>query len=79
MIVVRGNITSLPVNFAGSRPATKSLAVTATWATASSTNLCSNAGSAHRGRPIKPANLLDCVRNTRSTNVPHTPPAAKSP
>ena len=36
---VRGNITNLHVNFAGSRPATKLLAVTATWATASSTNL----------------------------------------
>src|ERR1700687_4265967 len=38
---VRGNITNLRVNFAGSRPATKSLALTATWATASSTNLSS--------------------------------------
>ena len=39
--VLRGNITNLRVNCAGSRPATKSLAVRATWATASSTNLCS--------------------------------------
>ncbi len=31
-----GNITNLRVNCAGSRPATKSLAVTATWATAPS-------------------------------------------
>ena len=38
-----------------------------------------NAGSAHRGRPIKPANLLDRVRKTRSTNVRHTPPTTKSP
>jgi hypothetical protein len=38
---VRGNITNLRVNFAGSRPATKSLAATATCATASSTNLAS--------------------------------------
>ncbi len=38
---VGGNITNLRVNCAGSRPATKSLAVSATWATASSTNLCS--------------------------------------
>jgi hypothetical protein len=36
---VRGNLTNLRVNCAGSRPATKSLAVTAAWATASSTNL----------------------------------------
>jgi hypothetical protein len=36
---VRGNITNLRVNFAGSRPATKSLVATATCATASSTNL----------------------------------------
>jgi hypothetical protein len=35
-----------------------------------------NAGSAH---PIKPANLLDRVRKTRSTNLAHTPPATKSP
>ena len=33
-----GNITNLPVNFAGSRPATKSLAAAATWATGLSTN-----------------------------------------
>ena len=38
---VRGNITDQRVNFAGCRPATKSLAATATWATALSTNLCS--------------------------------------
>lgn len=38
-----------------------------------------NAGSAHRGRPIKPASLLDRVRKTRSTNVRHTPPETKSP
>ena len=38
---VGGNITNLCVNCAGSRPAPKSLAVTATWATASSTNLAS--------------------------------------
>ena len=36
---VRGNITNLHVNCAGSRPATKSLVATATYATASSTNL----------------------------------------
>jgi hypothetical protein len=36
---VRGNLTNLRVNCAGSRPATKSLVATATWATASSTNL----------------------------------------
>ena len=39
--VVRGNLTNLRINCAGSRLAAKSLAVTATWATASSTNLCS--------------------------------------
>jgi len=38
-----------------------------------------NAGSAHRGRPIRPANLLDRIRKTRATNVRHTPPATKSP
>jgi hypothetical protein len=37
----RRNITNLRVNFVGSRPATKSLAAAATWATASSINLCS--------------------------------------
>ena len=36
-------------------------------------------GSAHRGSPIKPANLLDRVRKLRTTNLPHTPPATKSP
>ena len=38
-----------------------------------------NAGSAHRDRPIMPADLLDRVRKTRSTNLRHTPPATKSP
>ena len=36
---IGGNITNPRVNCAGSRPATKSLVATATWATASSTNL----------------------------------------
>jgi hypothetical protein len=40
MIAVgRGNITNLPVNFAGSRPATKLFAAKAIWPTALSTNL----------------------------------------
>jgi hypothetical protein len=38
-----------------------------------------NLGSAHRGRPIKPANLRGRVRKSRSTNLRHTPPATKSP
>jgi len=38
-----------------------------------------NAGSARRGHPIKPANLLDRARKTRSTNLARTPPATKSP
>jgi hypothetical protein len=38
-----------------------------------------NAGSAHRGRPIKRASLLDRVRKMRSTNLARTPPATKSP
>jgi hypothetical protein len=38
---VRGNLTNLRINCAGSRPATKSLAVRAIWTMASSTNLCS--------------------------------------
>jgi hypothetical protein len=38
-----------------------------------------NAGSARRGHPIKPTNLLDRARKTRSTNVRHTPKATKSP
>jgi hypothetical protein len=38
MIAAVRNITNLRINFAGPRPATKSLAVTATSATASSTN-----------------------------------------
>jgi hypothetical protein len=69
---VRGNITDQRVNFAGSRPATKSLAATATWATALS-NLCS--------MPVLPIAvvLLDRVHKTRSTNLGHTPPATKSP
>jgi hypothetical protein len=37
-----------------------------------------NAASAHRGRPINLANLLDLVHKTRSTNVRHAPPATKS-
>jgi hypothetical protein len=36
---IGGNITNLQVNCAGYRPATKSLAVTATWPTVSSTHL----------------------------------------
>jgi hypothetical protein len=38
---VRGNITNLRVKFVGSRPATKSLAAAAPWATGLSINLCS--------------------------------------
>ena len=38
-----------------------------------------SAGSPQRGRPIKPANLLDRVHKTTSTNLRHTPPATKSP
>jgi hypothetical protein len=38
-----------------------------------------NAGSAHRGRPIKLANLLDRARKSRSTNLRHIPTATKSP
>jgi hypothetical protein len=45
-----GNITNLRVNCAGSRPATKSLAVTATWATVPSTYL--------RSIPILPVVLV---------------------
>jgi hypothetical protein len=79
IVAVRGNITNLRVNFAGSRPATKLLVAAATWATGLSTNL--------RSTPVlpvvvirsSPANLLDRVRKMRSTNVGHTPPATKSP
>jgi len=38
-----------------------------------------NAGSAHRDRPIKPADLLDRVRKTRPTDLGHTLTATKSP
>jgi hypothetical protein len=38
-----------------------------------------NPGPAHRDRPIKPANLLDRARKTRSTNFRNAPPATKSP
>ncbi len=38
-----------------------------------------NAASAHRGRPIKPANLRGRVRKSHSTNLRHMPPATKSP
>jgi hypothetical protein len=38
-----------------------------------------NPGPAHRDRPIKLANLLDRVRQMRSKNLRHTPPATKSP
>lgn len=38
---VRGKLTNLRINCAGSRLAAKSLAVRAAWAPASSTNLCS--------------------------------------
>jgi hypothetical protein len=38
-----------------------------------------NTRSAHRGRPIKPANLLDRVRKMPSMRLRHAPPATKSP
>jgi hypothetical protein len=38
-----------------------------------------NAGSAHRHRPINPANLLARGRKTAQTNVGHRPPATNSP
>jgi hypothetical protein len=74
-----GNITNLQVNCAGYRPATKSLAVTATLGYSSLNTSPLNSGPAHRDRPIKDANLLDRVRKTRSTNIRHRPPATKSP
>ncbi len=37
-----------------------------------------NAASAHRGCPIKPANLPGGMRESRSTNL-HMPPVTKSP
>jgi hypothetical protein len=76
---VRGNLTNLRINCAGSRPATKSLAVRATWGYGFLNKSLLNAGSAHRGRSIKPANLHDRVRKTHSTNLRYTPPATKSP
>ena len=38
-----------------------------------------NAGSARRGHPIKPTNLLDRARKTPSIRIGHAPPATKSP
>jgi hypothetical protein len=76
---VRGNITNLRVNYAGSRPTTNSLAIRATWATAFVNISLLSTGSAHRRRPIEHANLLHRVRKTRSTNLRHIPPAPKSP
>jgi hypothetical protein len=76
---VRGNTTNLRVNFVGSRPATKSLAAAATWATGLSTNL--------RSMPVLPIVVAQSspstfsirVRKPRSTNGGRTPPATKSP
>jgi hypothetical protein len=76
---VRGNITNLRVNFTGSRPATKLLAAEATWATGLSTNLCSIPVLPIAVVPIKPANLLDRVRETPPTHLGNKPPAPKSP
>ena len=75
---VRGNITSLRVNFVGSRPAIKSLPAAATWGYSLVNKSLLNADSPHRRRPTKPVNLLDRVRKTPSTNVGHRPPATKS-
>ena len=75
---VRGNLTNLRINCAGS---------TGHQITRRQGHLgygflnksLLNAGSAHRGRSIKPANLHGRVRKTRSTNLRYTPPATKSP
>jgi len=75
---VRGNITNLRVNCAGSRPATKSLAVTATWATGLSTNLRSMPVLPIVIAPSSPSTFSTRVRKTRSTNAGRTPPATKS-
>ena len=76
---VGGNITNLRINCAGSRLATKSLAVTGDLGCSFVNKSPLNAGSAHRGRPIKPANLRGRVRKSRSTNLRYMPPATKSP
>ena len=76
---IGGNVTNPQVNCAGYRPATKSLAATATWATVPSTQSPLNPGPAHHDRPTKDVNLLDRVRETRSTNIRHRPPTPKSP
>jgi hypothetical protein len=76
---VRGNITNLRVNCAGSRPATKSLVATGRLGYSFVNKSLLNPGLAHRDRPIKHINLLDRARKTRSTNFRNAPPATKSP
>jgi hypothetical protein len=82
--VVRGYITNLRVNVAGSRPATKSLAAATTSAIGLSSHRLVNkslviAGSAHRDRPINPVNLLGRDRKTPPTNLRHKPPSDEIP
>jgi hypothetical protein len=77
--VVRGNITNLRVNFAGSRPATKLLVAKAICATGLVNKSRGNVGSTQRDRPIKPANLLKRGRKTPSTHLGNGPPAPQSP
>jgi hypothetical protein len=77
--VVRGNITNLRVNFAGSRPATKLLVAKATSVTGLVNKSRGNPGSTQRDRPIKPANLLNRGRKMPSTHLGNRPPTTKSP
>ena len=74
-----GNITNLRVNYAGSRPATKSLAVTATSAAGLSPNLRSMPVLPIVIAPSSPSTFSTRLRKTRSTNAGPTPPATKSP
>jgi hypothetical protein len=76
---VRGNITNLRVNCAGSRPATKLLAAAATSAAALLTSLSSMlALPIVIARSIPPALSVAAAKRVQ-TNVGHRPPATKSP
>ena len=68
--VVRGYITNLRVDFAGSRPATKSLAARDNFVHRLVNKSLVNAGSAHRDRPINPVNL----HRSRPQNAFNEPP-----
>jgi hypothetical protein len=77
--VVRGNITNLRVNFAGSLTSHQIARRRGNLGYRLVNKSQGDAGSANVIAPINPTNLLNRVRKTPSTHLGNRPPATKPP